>query len=159
MNIELFLIILATFIPAVELRGSIPLGMIYASNNGIPFLPIFLLIIFANITLIFIVLYFLDEIHCILNNFKAYNKISTKYLGKFRKKVDKFERHHEKFGYLALTLFVSIPVPGTGVWSGSLISWILGLERKKSILFMSLGVIISGLIVFFGLLGLKGIFS
>jgi uncharacterized membrane protein len=59
---------------------------------------------------------------------------------------------------LALTLFVAVPLPVTGAWSGCLVAWTLGLDRKKSILAISLGVVIAGLIVFFGTIGFMNLF-
>ena len=50
-------------------------------------------------------------------------------------------------GFLALTLFVGIPLPGTGAWTGCLIAWILGLNRKKSVLSITLGVVIASILV------------
>ena len=92
-------------------------------------------------------------------NFKFYERFFRASLRKFQKKIDKFEKRHAKLGFLALTLLVAIPLPGTGAWSGSLISWVLGLDRKKSILSIALGVLIAGLIVFLGMLGFVNLFS
>tara|TARA_B100001971_G_scaffold199045_1_gene209264 strand:- start:324 stop:605 length:282 start_codon:yes stop_codon:yes gene_type:complete len=92
-------------------------------------------------------------------NIKIYRKIFDKFLEKFRKKVDKFERKYESFGFLALVLFVAIPLPATGAWTGCLTSWLLGLDRKKSILAISLGVIIAGVLILLGTLGVINLFS
>ena len=63
----------------------------------------------------------------------------------------------EVWGYLALTLFVAVPVPGTGAWTGTLVAWVLGLDRWKSIGAISLGVVIAGLIILFTSLGFFGL--
>jgi len=84
---------------------------------------------------------------------KIYRKSFEFYLKKIQKKVDKFEIRYNKLGFIALMLFVAIPLPGTGAWSGCLLSWILGLERKKSIIAIAAGVMIAGLIILFGTLG------
>ena len=68
---------------------------------------------------------FLDNIHKIFMDVKIYRKIFDKFLEKFRKKVDKFERKYESLGFLALVLFVAIPLPITGAWTGCLASWLL----------------------------------
>ena len=63
----------------------------------------------------------------------------------------------EKYGYLGLLLFVAIPLPGTGAWTGSLIAVLFGMKTSKSLLYIFFGVIIAGLImsaVSFGLLGI-----
>lgn len=62
-------------------------------------------------------------------------------------KNKKLEEKINQYGYVALTLFVAIPLPATGAWTASIISWLLGLKPKKAILAISLGVIIAGLIV------------
>ena len=62
----------------------------------------------------------------------------------------------EKYGYWGLMLFVAIPLPGTGAWTGSLIAVLLGLKPAKSLLFILFGVMIAGLIMSllaFGILG------
>jgi len=78
---------------------------------------------------------------------------------RFQKKVDKFEKRYESIGFLALVLFVGIPLPGTGAWTGCLVSWILGLNRKKSIFAISLGVLIAGVLILLGTLGFISWFS
>ena len=70
------------------------------------------------------------------------------------KKIDKFERRYSALGFVTLVLFVAVPLPGTGAWTGSILSWILGLDRKKSILAISLGVVLAGILVFAGTLGI-----
>ena len=61
-------------------------------------------------------------------------------------------------GFLALVLFVAVPLPGTGAWTGCLASWLLGLERKKSILAIACGVLIAGIYVLLGTMGIIGLF-
>ena len=55
--------------------------------------------------------------------------------------------------------FVAVPLPGTGAWTGCLLSWLLGLDRKKSILSICIGVIIASILVLFGTLGFISLFS
>lgn len=159
MSLKLLYALIATILPGIELRGGMPLAIIYARESGVDLGLIFFLVVLLNILLIFFVFYFLDEIHCVLTNFKFYRRISKNYFNKIRNKTDKFEKRHNKLGFLALVLFVSIPLPGTGVWSGGLLSWLIGLDRRKSVLSMSLGVLISGTLVLIGTLGFMGIFS
>jgi uncharacterized membrane protein len=151
--LKLIIAILLTLVPLIELRLGLPLAITYAIEEGISVWPIFLLIVLLNILLIFLVFFFLDYFHEHLIKWKFYRKIFGKVLKRIQKKVDKFEKRQGKWGFLALTLFVSVPLPGTGAWSGCLVSWILGLERKKSILAIALGVIIAGTIIFFATLG------
>lgn len=82
-----------------------------------------------------------------------YQKLFSKYLMHLQKKSSSFEKRFNSLGYLALTLLVAIPLPFTGAWTGSLVSWGLDLDRKKSIVAIALGVTIAGTIIFFGTLG------
>jgi len=159
MTLKLLYAILLTLLPGTELRLGLPLAMLYAKDNGISLILIFLLIVLINILLIFIIFFFLDHLHVWLMNFKFYERFFKASLKRFQKRVDKFEKRHAALGFLALTLFVAVPLPGTGAWSGSLVSWILGLDRKKSILSIALGVLIAGLLIFLGTFGFLSLFS
>lgn len=158
MDLRLVYAVLLTFLPGTELRIGLPLAILYGKDFGIPLILIFILILLVNLLLIFFVFYFLDRIHHRLMNLRVYKRFSSAYLKKFQKKVDKFEKKHASLGFFALFLFVAVPLPGTGAWSGSLISWLLNLDRKKSILAISLGVVAAGLLVFMGVLGFMSLF-
>ena len=156
---NLILAIILTLIPVTELRVGLPLAIIYAIDNNIPVFLIFFLIVLINILLIFFIFFFLDHLHATLMNIKIYEKTYSKFLKKFQRKVDKLEKRHTVLGFLSLTLFVAIPLPGTGAWTGTLAAWILGLDRKKSILAISLGVLIAGTVILFGTLGFMKLFG
>ena len=71
------------------------------------------------------------------------------------KKVEKHKGQIEKYGYWGLVLFVGIPLPGTGAWTGCLIASVLEMDKKKSFLAALLGVFIASIIMMllsFGLL-------
>jgi len=159
MDLRIIYAILLTILPGTELRLGLPIAILYAKDNGISLILIFFLIVLINLLLIFFIFFFLDYLHKGLMNLKFYERFFRASLKRFQKRVDKFEKRHEILGFFALTLFVAIPLPGTGAWSGSLISWILGLDRKKSILSISLGIIIAGLLIFLGTLGFLSLFS
>jgi uncharacterized membrane protein len=139
-----------SILPISELRG----GLIYASLNGLNPLTSFIVCTIANILVVFFVFFFLDKIHHLFMKIGAYRRFFDKYLERLQKKLDKFEKKYSAIGFLALTLFVAVPLPATGAWSGCLIAWLLGLDRKRSILAISLGVIIAGILVSLGLLGI-----
>tara|TARA_Y100000296_G_C5175324_1_gene259735 strand:+ start:1191 stop:1670 length:480 start_codon:yes stop_codon:yes gene_type:complete len=158
MDLKLIYALILTIMPVTELRVGLPIAITYAIDKNIPIFLIFSIVVLLNILVIFFIFYFLDNIHKIFMNIKIYRRIFHKFLEKFRKKVDKFEKKYESLGFLALVLFVSIPLPGTGAWTGCLVSWLLGLNRKKSILAISLGVIIAGILVLLGTLGIINLF-
>jgi uncharacterized membrane protein len=153
MDLRLFYSLILTILPFTELRIGLPLAMAFGIDNNVPLIWIFLLIVTLNILVIFFIFYFFDRIHKNLLKFKFYKRSFEKFLIRFQKKVDRFERKYSTAGFVALTFFVAIPLPGTGVWSGSILAWILGLDRKKSILAISLGVLVAGILVFSGTLG------
>ena len=159
MDLRLLYALLLTIMPVTELRVGLPIAVIYAIEHNIPISLIFLTIILTNILIIFFIFYFLDNINSFFMKFNFYNRIFGRILKKFQKKVNSFEKRYKTIGFLALIFFVAIPFPGTGVWSGSLISWILDLNRKKSIAAISLGVVIAGILVLFGTLGFINLFS
>jgi uncharacterized membrane protein len=159
MDFRLIYAIILTILPISELRGGLPLAIIYAKDYNISIMLIFSLIILLNILIIFFIFYFLDNVHHVFMNFKFYKKFFEIYVKRFQKKVDKFEKRYEALGFLALVLFVSIPLPGTGAWTGCLISWSSGLDRKKSIIAISLGILIAGIIILLGTLGFINLFS
>ena len=145
--------------PVSELRGGLPLAIVYARAHGLSLIPIFFLIVLINILLIFILFFLFDYLHKWLMKFEFYRRFFDRFLRKFQKKIDKFEKRHEAIGFLALVLFVGTPLPGTGVWAGCFISWFLELDRKKSILSISLGVLMAGILVLLGSLGILTLFS
>ncbi len=158
MNLKLFYAILLTIMPVTELRIGLPIAISYAKEQNIPVSLVFILIVLINILLIFLIFFFLDKLHPLLMKWNFYAKTFGKFLKKFQRKVDKFEKKHETLGILALTLFVGIPLPGTGAWTGCILAWLLGLDRKKSILAISLGVFIAGLFILLFSLGFINFF-
>ncbi len=159
MDLRFLYSVILTILPVTELRVGLPIAITFARDNNIPVFLIFSAVVLLNILVIFFVFYFLDIIHKNLMKSGTYRKTFEKFLNKFQKRVDRLERKYSAIGFIALTLFVAVPLPGTGAWSGSLASWLLGLDRKKSILAISLGVIIAGIIVLLGTLGIINAFS
>lgn len=152
MNSIILGIILA-FLPISELRGGLLAAIPHAINNNIPVMPVFLIIVFVNILSIFFVFFFLDFLHKKFIKLSFYKNSFDFYMEKIRKKIDNFENKFGTYGFLALIIFVAIPLPATGSWTGSLIAWYLDLDRKKSIISIALGVLIAGIIVLFSILG------
>ncbi len=158
MDLKFIYALILTVMPITELRVGLPIAIVYAIEHNIPIMLIFSLIVLLNILVIFFIFYFLDNLHNIFMNLKFYRKFFGAYLRRLQKKVDEFEKRYETLGFLALVLFVAVPLPGTGAWTGCLVSWLLGLDRKKSILAIALGVLIAGILVLFGTLGFINLF-
>lgn len=75
------------------------------------------------------------------------------------RKKEGFERAIKKWGYLGLIIFIAVPIPGTGVYTGTILSEAIGLDRKRVILCGLLGGLISMVITYFGFLGVSGVFK
>ncbi len=153
---KILIITLLVFFPGLELRWAIPIAIlglqikIPLTNQIIsltPTNPIIVLTtaITANIILGIIVYEILYKIILFLTE---KNKFIKKYYEKFIKKTQKkVEEKIKKYGWIGLALFISIPLPGSGVYSGAIISQILGIKRKEYYKATILGVTIAGIIV------------
>ena len=128
-------------LPISELRGAIP----FAYFNGIPLFLASLIGGGANLLVYPFAMVFLTYLHdYFYSHFSWYISLFDKTVNKTRHKLS------EKvalYGLLGITLFVAIPLPITGAYTGTLGAWVLGLNRKKSFFAVSLGVLISTLIV------------
>jgi len=158
MNLKIIYALILTILPVSELRIGLPLALTYAFEESIPIILIFSIVVLLNILLVFFVFYFLDNLHKILMEVKIYQRFFRFYLRKIQGKIDKFEKRYASQGFIALAIFVAVPLPGTGAWSGCLVAWLLGLERKKSILAISTGVFVAGVLILLGTLGFFKIF-
>ncbi len=149
MHNQIILGLLITLLPVFELRGGLPLILEYTSRNNISIWPYFALVLILNIGVIFLIFLFLDFLHESFMKLSFYRRFMSKYIKKSKKKGERLIKRIDKIGYTALALFVAVPLPGTGAWTGSLAAWVLGLDRKKSILAISIGVIMAGFIILF----------
>ncbi len=156
MNLQILLGLLLTVLPISELRGGLPVIVEYSARNGISIWPWFIIVLLLNIIVIFFIFFFLDFLHKKFMVFNFYRRFMDKYLEKVRVRAEKMNKKINNFGFLALVLFVAIPLPGTGAWTGTLIAWTLELERWKSILAIAVGVLIAGILILLASLGVLG---
>jgi uncharacterized membrane protein len=113
-------------------------------------LKAYFITVLGNLLPIVPILFFLDRFSHGLGKYPRANRVYQKILEKSRAKGTQVE----KYGLLGLTLFVAIPLPGTGAWTGSILAWLFGFRRIPSILFISMGVILAGIIVAAASIGL-----
>jgi len=113
-------------------------------------------VLILNILLIFLIFMFFDFLHEMFMRSRWYRAVVGRVLKRLQRKVDKVGYKMDRWGYLALMFFVAVPLPGSGAWSGTMVAWIMGLDRFKSFVAISAGIVIAGLIV---LLLSLGIFS
>ncbi len=130
---HILITILLSMLPISELRGAIPYAILRAGIN--PFTAFFVAVL-ANILIIPIIFFFLDKIHNILLRINPYKKLFNFYI---ERKVAKVKKKYETLELLALFFFVAIPAPGTGAYTGVLLSWFFELDRKKSFAVIALG--------------------
>lgn len=144
-NLTVFLV---SMLPILELRG----GIIAACLLGLNPLPSLLVCILGNIIPIPLILWFITPLFDWMKKKKFLNKFALW----CEKHAEKNQGKIEKLKYYGLYLFVAIPLPTTGAWTGCLIAAILGLDKKKSCIAAIFGVITAGLImllVSYGILG------
>lgn len=147
LNKELVIFIISLF-PILELRG----GMVAATLLHVPFVNALIICIIGNLVPIPFILVFLEYILGLLEKWN----VTAKFVRWLEKKVNKNRKQIDKYGYLGLILFVGIPLPGTGAWTGSLVAVMLGLNKKKSFVCIIIGVLLASLImsiVSYGILG------
>ena len=142
------LIFIISMMPILELRG----GLIAASILKIPFLKALIICLIGNILPTPFILLFLNYIFDLLSKWKVTKKLVDWLKNKTLRKRDTID----KYGYLGILLFVGIPLPGTGMWTGSMLVVLLGLDKKKSIPYIILGVLLASVIMSilsYGILG------
>jgi len=133
-------IIIFSLLPVSELRGSIPLGLAY----GLPLTIVFPIAVVSNVCVFPIFYFFLAFIHKLLMKLELYRRTFDFFVERTSMKIGP---KLEKYGYLGLTLFVAIPFPATGAYTGTLGAWFFKLKKRKSFLAVLLGVVIAGVVV------------
>jgi len=132
-------IILLSAIPITELRASIPLALYL----GMPPMKAFFLGVTGNIIPVLPILYLLNPAVKILERIPFMARFFEWLFARTRHKGGQIQ----KYGLLGLLLFVGIPLPGTGAWTGSLLAFLFGLPILKSFIAISSGVILAGVLV------------
>jgi uncharacterized membrane protein len=145
---EILELILVTLLPFLELRASIPYGILKLQMHWI---DVFIICVITNIILGIIIYFLLDKFVHLVIKIKPIGKIYNKFVERTQKKIKPYV---EKYGEIGVGLFIGIPLPGSGVYSGALGAYLLGLGYKKFIIACIVGCIIAGtavtLIVLFG---------
>lgn len=130
-----------SLLPIIECRGAIPLGCAL----GLPWWQTFLFSVVGNLLPVPFILLF---IRAVLNYLvKSKIKLFYRFGNWLEEKVEKNKGKIEKYSYWGVLIFVAIPAPGTGAWTGSLIASVLKLEPKKTFLAVTGGVIVASVIM------------
>lgn len=133
------IIFLISMLPVLELRG----GMIAAKLLGVPLLKAFVICYIGNILPIPFILLFIRKIFQFLKRFSGTRKIVEKLEVRSMRQSEKVKRWRN----WGLLLFVAVPLPGTGGWTGALIAALLDIRIKTSLPIIALGVLIANLIM------------
>lgn len=135
---ETLLLIGLTLLPFLELRASIPFGIF---KTNLTWYWVFIVCIIVNIILGPVIYLLLNKIVKIATRFKRIERMYQRYIEKTQKKIHKAV---DRWGELGVALFIGVPLPGSGVYSGAIGSHIIGLSHKKFFKATVLGVLIAG---------------
>lgn len=142
-------------VPLIELRGAIPVSQ----GLGLPVIPSYIVCILANMVPVPIIYLFARKVlewgadKPLIGGFFSWCLTKGEHGGQ------KLQAKAGKGLFLALLLFVGIPLPGTGAWTGTLAASILDMDFKSSVLAVMFGVLLAGVIMMIGSIGVFGILS
>ncbi|MBR6633695.1 MAG: small multi-drug export protein [Clostridia bacterium] len=145
-RLKAFLItFLISMLPVVELRGSIPFAAAINTTPQITFLEAYPVALIGNMIPVPFIILFFGYFLKLFRNVRFIGPLLTKVHDKAVKHADKIQ----KYATWGLYIFVAIPCPGTGAWTGAVIATILEMKLKKAFPIIFLGVVTSGLIMGF----------
>jgi uncharacterized membrane protein len=128
------------FLPISELRGAIP----FALANGVPWYIAYPYAVSLNALVAPVCWLFLSTLHKLFLRMGWYERFFNRFVERARRKL---QAGVEKWGWLGIAVFVAIPLPITGAWTGTLGAWVLGLPRRRTLLAVVLGVLCAGIVV------------
>jgi uncharacterized membrane protein len=162
---NIFYVFLISILPIIELRGAIPVG----AALGIPFYLNYMAAVVGNMLPVPFILLFIPKILDFLARFKFFRPVvewvrkkAHKYSGRIiegeNASAEVKKRRSRRFGgaFWGLLIFVMIPIPGTGAWTGSLIASLFALPKRSSFLAVLLGVLGEGVIMCLASYGVVG---
>ncbi|MBR6982619.1 MAG: small multi-drug export protein [Ruminococcus sp.] len=132
-----------SMVPIVELRGAIPIGV----ANGVPWQQAVLISMIGNMIPVPFIFFFARKVLEWGQDKPVIGKFFSWCLKKGHHGGEKLQEKAGKGMFLALLLFVGIPLPGTGAWTGTLAASLLDLDFKKSILAVTCGVLLAAIII------------
>ena len=143
-------IFLISLLPVIELRGSIPVGY----YQGLPWYTNMITSIIGNLLPVPFILLFVVKVF----EFMKKRNIMVGFIEKIEKRAMSRSDSIANKEFIGLMLFVAIPLPGTGAWTGALIAALLQFDRKKSFMYICIGVLIAASLVTLGVYGVIGSF-
>ena len=149
---QYIIVFLISMVPLIELRGS----MIYAAGVGLPLLPAYVTAIIGNMLPVPIIFFFARKVLVWGADKPVIGGFFRFCLEKGKKGGEKLQAKAGRGLFVALLLFVGIPLPGTGAWTGTLAASLLDMDFKSSVIAVMCGVLLAGIIM--GLAG-TGLFG
>ncbi len=142
MLLMILILIGVTFVPALELRASIPLGILHEKyQETFHWSTVVIICVLANIALAFVFYWLLDTvIKWLRHQWAWFARIYERVVARAQRKI---HSKVERYGEWGIALFIGVPLPGTGVITGAIASYALGLDRKKYYVASILGVLIA----------------
>lgn len=132
--------LLYTFLLSISPFGEARAGIPYAVLNDVPVTVAFAIGLIANLLIFPLLIWLIDSFSRRLWPNRTYRKGVIHLSRRAKKSVGS---HHQKYGFWGLMVFVMIPLPGTGAYIGTIAAYVLKIERKKAMLAVSTGVLIS----------------
>ena len=145
-------VFLISMVPLIELRGAIP----YSQLFGLPLLPYYIIAVIGNMLPVPIIFLFARKVLEWGSDKPVIGKFFSFCLEKGHKGGQKLKEKAGKGLPIALLLFVGIPLPGTGAWTGTLAASLLDMDFKSSVIAVMLGVLLAGIIMGAASAGLFG---
>ncbi len=141
------LVFLTSMIPLIELRGAVPIGLSNLLGDSLPIIQLYIICIIGNMLPVPFIFFFARKVLEWGADKKFIGKFFTFCLEKGEKGGKKLQETAGRGLYFALFLFVGIPLPGTGAWTGTLAASFLDMDFKKSVIAIMSGVILAGIIM------------
>ena len=137
------MIFFVSMVPIVELRGAIPISQ----GFGLPLLQSYIICVIGNMLPVPVIFFFARKVLIWGKDKKFIGGFFTRCLDKGERGGEKLKEKAGKGLYVALLLFVGIPLPGTGAWTGTLAASFLDMDFKKSVIACMGGVLLAGVIM------------
>ena len=150
------LVFLVSMVPLIELRGAVPIGLSTWMGDPLPILPLYIVCILGNMLPVPIIFFFARKVLVWGSDKKFIGKFFKFCLEKGEKGGKKLQEKAGRGLYWALFLFVGIPLPGTGAWTGTLAASLLDMDFKKSVIAIIAGVVLAGIIMGLAAAGVFG---
>ncbi len=157
--LKYLLVFFVSMVPLIELRGAVPIGLSPLLGDPISLVPLYIICIIGNMLPVPFIFFFARKVLIWGADKKFIGKFFTFCLEKGEKGGQKLQEKAGRGLYFALFLFVGIPLPGTGAWTGTLAASFLNMDFKKSVLAIIAGVILAGVIMGLASVGVFGAFG